>query len=477
MTSYQSRFHESAFGFAAQLSLEATEKGSPIFMSWSTRVPEFDHVKLWDRARGLTGNAFLWISTWGGPRIVTAGSAVGIGGTGSGRFADVRQAWSEITSILRQNCDLAHAPGPVLVGGFAFSPEVPDSMGAGSFPDGLMTVPAVQFISLPCGDNYVTVNLLIRPAADFSQVLASRLQLLEDLMNLEELHNESRAASSGVLSKIEIPSGLEFQRLVERAVGEIRAGTFEMIVPVRELKVTVDGEFDLSAAVQRLLVNSPNTTVFASHLMGEGSGKCFLGATPEYLVRLTGGTVRTLGLAGSIPRGTVPEQDSVLESQLMADQKLRRENSVVTEMLRQVLSGVCSKIEVENEPKVLKLAQIQHLATEVCGMLDRPSDVGIFDLVAMLHPTPALGGHPRREALNWLKDNESIERGWFAGPVGWVQSDGSGEFGVAIRSAFVRNSEASLYAGCGIVEGSEPRAEYEETQVKLLAMAAALGCL
>ncbi|MER0478962.1 isochorismate synthase [Streptomyces sp. Edi2] len=377
---------------------------------------------------------------------------------------------------VRRNCNLPDAPGPILVGGFTFAPQEGKHNDAHSLPDGRMTAPAVQLVDYPSGDTYLTVNLRIEPGTSATQALTDRFTLVDKLINGKFPHG-GKVVNRQVVSKTEVPLGADFQKLVAQAVDEIRNGTFEMVVTARELQVRLGEDFDLLTAVESLRSSSLGATVFAAHTRNEGLKQCFLGATPEYLVRLKGDTVQTLGLAGSTPRGLDPEEDYALERELLANEKLRHENAVVTEMLSRALSDVCHRIEVAKEPTVLKLTNIQHLATHLSGQLASSPPLGILDLVAKLHPTPALGGYPRHAALNWLGQNEPINRGWFASPVGWVDGHGTGEFAVAIRSALVQGELASLYAGCAIVEGSEPDAEYEETSIKLRTMASALGCL
>lgn len=144
-------------------------------------------------------------------------------------------------------------------------------------------------------------------------------------------------------------------------------------------------------------------------------------------------------------------------------------------MLSSALAESCVDVTAESGPRVLKLANVQHLSTPVRGRLPEGSAEGVLGLAARLQPTPALGGHPRAEALEWLARNEGFDRGWYAGGVGWADQEGNGEFAVAIRSALVRGASASLYAGCGLVADSDPEVEYAETCAKLRPMRAALG--
>jgi isochorismate synthase len=183
--------------------------------------------------------------------------------------------------------------------------------------------------------------------------------------------------------------------------------------------------------------------------------------------------VHTLGLAGTVPRGATPERDDALARELAGSPKLRHEHEVVVRMLADALREACAEVSVES-PRVLRLANVQHLATEVRGRLADHSTAQVLDFVDRLHPTPALGGHPREAALSWLADHEGLDRSWYAGVVGWADCAGQGQFAVAIRSALLDGDAATLYAGCGLVAGSDPDAEYAETCAKLRVMTTAL---
>jgi isochorismate synthase len=202
-------------------------------------------------------------------------------------------------------------------------------------------------------------------------------------------------------------------------------------------------------------------------------GRWFLGATPERLVRVRHGEVSAMALAGSAPRGQSPEDDRRFGEALLASAKDRVEHAIVVEMVRHSLSGACDAVSVAEAPALLKVSNVQHLHTPIAARLRGGST--IFDLIERLHPTPAVGGVPRAAALDWLRRREGLDRGWYAGPIGWIDGRHEGEFAVAIRSALLSRDEALLYAGCGIVAGSDPDAEYGESQLKLRAVLAALG--
>ena len=177
--------------------------------------------------------------------------------------------------------------------------------------------------------------------------------------------------------------------------------------------------------------------------------------------------------AGSARRGATEEEDRRLGEVLRADPKELHEHAVVVQALREGLEPLCSRLDIPEAPDLLCLPNVQHLHTPIEGLLN--ADRGVLELVERLHPTPAAGGLPRDAALPLIRQWEPFDRGWYAGPVGWVDGRGDGDFAVAIRSALIRRQEAFLYAGCGIVAGSDPEREYAESCLKLRPMLWALN--
>jgi isochorismate synthase EntC len=181
-------------------------------------------------------------------------------------------------------------------------------------------------------------------------------------------------------------------------------------------------------------------------------------------------------VAGSAPRGRSPEEEARHSAALSESEKERIEHELVKRSIREALSESCGSLSGPAVPRLLKLEGIQHLETPLRGRLHahRRGCTNVLNLVAMLHPTPAVGGAPRETALDWLEHFEALDRGWYAGPVGYVDGRGNGEFRVALRSALLRGRKARLFAGAGIVEGSEPASELAETRLKLRALLAPL---
>ncbi|WP_040667863.1 isochorismate synthase, partial [Nitrolancea hollandica] len=261
----------------------------------------------------------------------------------------------------------------------------------------------------------------------------------------------------------------DWQAIVADGVDAVRGGALEKVVLARQVSIRSDLPFDVVNALQRLRASYPTCYVFA---VARGD-QVFLGATPERLARLRDRAVQVACLAGSRERGMTPEEDRRLGDALLDSTKDRSEHAVVLRALREALAPVCSEVSAPDEPALLSVRNVHHLYTPVTGRL--ANGACMLDIVARLHPTPAVGGFPSRDALRFIREREDLDRGWYAAPVGWVDHHGEGEFAVALRSALIAGSEAALFAGCGIMAGSDPEQEYAESWLKLRPVLSALG--
>jgi isochorismate synthase len=249
----------------------------------------------------------------------------------------------------------------------------------------------------------------------------------------------------------------------------IEAGDVDKAVLAREVVLRAESAFDVTGAIARLREGYPACTVFAFHRQGAS----FLGATPERLVRVEGRKVHATCLAGTAPRGCSDKDDGAAAAALMRDEKERREHELVVRMIAGALAPLCHDLDVPRQPTIMTMPNVLHLHTPIEGTL--AAHASVLELVERLHPTPAVGGMPLDAALTLIRRHEGFDRGWYAGPVGWIDADGDGEFAVALRSALVRDGEARLFAGCGIVAGSDAQREYDESALKLRPMLGALG--
>ena len=351
--------------------------------------------------------------------------------------------------------------GPVCLGGFRFDPAAPRSSLWSGFPEGLLVLPRF-LVTRSGGQSWVTVNLLVRPEADPDMVCR---EAATDLAAL------TRGTLAGygqppVDREAEEPTE-EWTGGVRRALAAIARGEMTKVVLARRRTLHARGGFSVDAAVEYLAATYPECATFALEL----GAAAFLGASPEALVHLDGGVLSLSCLAGSAARGATPEEDEGLARQLLASAKERREHAAVVAQVTGALGQTCADVSWDATPRVVKLATVQHLATLVTGRPQEAAD--ILNLLEVLHPTPAVGGVPTEKALAAIRALEG-DRGWYSAPVGWVDQRGEGEFNVGIRSALLRGDEATLFAGSGIVEGSEPERELAETELKFQPMLRAL---
>ena len=280
---------------------------------------------------------------------------------------------------------------------------------------------------------------------------------------------ETQTASAATPQRFELTAAVTPEQWCDRVVAaaraEIRSGLLQKAVLARELLLRTDEPIDVAAVVERLVAEFPTAIVF--NVDG------FVGASPELLVSRVDDIVRAHPLAGTAPRATDPVRDRQLAAQLLASAKDRTEHLITIEWLLDSLLPSCSYVDAEPEPTIVSLANVHHLGTLVEGRLSSPA-ASILELVAALHPTPAVGGDPQAGALELIAELEGRERGRYAGPVGWVDAEGNGAFAVGIRSAEINGAEARLFAGVGVVADSDPLDELAETRQKFQAMLSAL---
>ncbi len=275
--------------------------------------------------------------------------------------------------------------------------------------------------------------------------------------------SQSCAIEPALVRESDLDGEAQWSRAVRGGLERIRSGALRKIVIARRRTYAASGPLDPVAVLARLSARESRGFRF---LVEAGEGKAFLGVTPERLVARSGRLARSEAVAGTRPRGVDGVADRLLGESLLASAKDRREHEFVVERVREALATCASSLRVDHEPRLLRLAYVQHLATRVTAELR--GQISDADLVALLHPTPAVAGAPVASALDALRDLEQFDRGLYAGPVGVVSRDGA-ELAVAIRSARIDGDVLVAYAGAGIVEGSDAAEEWRETSHKLLA--------
>ena len=275
------------------------------------------------------------------------------------------------------------------------------------------------------------------------------------------------AAPTGIRWRDGSLPGPRWEQAVAEAVAAINAGGLRKVVIARDVFATADEPIDARILLRRLAARYPDCFTFACDGM--------LGATPELLVRRDGHEVSALVLGGTLPRGADPAEDKALGEELLASAKNNEEHAYAVESIRDALALLCDTLDVEARPSLLKFPNLQHLGTQVRGTLAEGQTLrSALALAAAVHPPAAVCGTPPGTALDLIRELEHMDRERYAGPVGWVDADGNGEWGIALRCGQLSGRTARLFAGCGIVAGSEPAAELAETLVKLQPMRGAL---
>jgi menaquinone-specific isochorismate synthase len=257
-----------------------------------------------------------------------------------------------------------------------------------------------------------------------------------------------------------------WSQLVAGAITRVQDGEFGKVVLSRQVDVTANRPFVIPDVLSRLIALYPTCMIF--RIGG------FIGASPELLIERRGDRVASHPLAGTIGRSGDLATDEALISGLIASPKQRREHAYVIEDLRRCLGPVCTDLDIPDKPTVLELRNVCHLATRLTGVLSTRPAPSALELVARVHPTPAVGGTPTAAAVTYIGEVEGYDRGRYAGPVGWMDASGDGSWAIGLRSAEVDGDRATLYAGVGLVDGSRPGSELEETQLKLQALLAAM---
>jgi menaquinone-specific isochorismate synthase len=261
--------------------------------------------------------------------------------------------------------------------------------------------------------------------------------------------------------------GPQWEQAVAEAVAAIKAGSLRKVVLAQDLFATASEPIDVRALLRRLASRYPDCFTFACDGM--------VGATPELLIRQTGRQVSALVLAGTTPRGGDPAEDEALGIELLASAKNTEEHAYAVASMREALEPLCDELDSQPRPALIKLPNLQHLGTWVRGTLAaNGTPRSALGLAAVVHPTAAVCGTPTATALELIRELEHMDRERYAGPVGWVDAEGNGEWGIALRCAQLSGRTARLFAGCGIVAGSDPAAELAEAQVKFRPMRGAL---
>lgn len=293
---------------------------------------------------------------------------------------------------------------------------------------------------------------------NFDEFLERETELIYNLDNRLQETAGDRTTLKEVSSDDEFEN---WKNKIDSVVEEIKREKIDKVVIARRSESEITSQINWQKTLSDLNLRYPSCTNFLYK-----SGKSiFFGSTPEILIKYSGNTFFTEALAGSIMRGINPEQDKQLEDELLKSEKNKLEHEAVIDYIKKSVFNFVEQVEIVKNPVVKKLPNIQHLQTSVTGTLKSKDQ--IFKIISSLFPTPAVCGIPKELSLKMIEKTEDFDRGLFSGVIGWFNADNYGEFFVTIRSALVKGNKLYAYAGCGIVEGSDPEEEFEESKLKL----------
>lgn len=427
--------------------------GQQGLLSITLAVPEipFEHLP------ACLDGMFYWCRPSARHNLLGLGAAAVIEASGAGRWRSLRDGFDAWRWHWRHEDGDATGLRPLALGGFAFAPDERPM----ALPAARLTVPAL--LLRRAGDaTALTFTFSASPATADSARPALRL-----LASALARHPAPAAAPQPLTRHACAPEDAAWLARVEEAVADIQSGRLDKVVLSRRVVVSAPEAFDPARIMADLARRNPRCTLFG---LENGNAGTFLGASPELLAGLHSGEACCDALAGTAWGQAGQDRGEAL----LGDVKNGREHRLVVQAVAEALRPVCARLEVPAAPVALNLGSLLHLRSTLRGKVK--AGVGLLDLLERLHPTPAVGGYPRQAALDWLVRHGEARDHWYTGAVGWMDSAGEGEFAVALRCARIHGNQAELYAGAGIVAGSDPRQELAETEAKLAPMLHALSC-
>jgi isochorismate synthase len=460
---------------------KAVQWNAPALLCFSFPLSRLDPWSLWGHELGTVGTRVAWLDGAQNRCTLAAGVVDEFHLQGPERFTQGQIYWAKLAqrrvSVVLDGCSEDEAAGPLGFVGFAFDPtSKPGDERWRAWPNGMIRIP--EHMVTRGSDDVVTGRVIRWVRADDKPA-----DVVSDVRHQwTRMHGATPSAPAYLAQE---PTTVALQAVETASDWVVRVA--EATTSIAEQNTTADGlskvvlaraarlqapegqRFDPLATVRTLRRQHPGAYCFA---IEQTDGSCFVGASPETLVRVNGRHVETHALAGTAPRGADAKQDQDLGQALLESVKDRSEHAVVAHSVEASLAPLCSELHIASEPRLVRLPQVQHLATTVEGRLYEPGQV--LMVAEQLHPTPAVGGWPRAAAAQWLAERESLDRGWYAGGIGWLSPEGDGVLSVAIRSALLRGAEATAFAGAGIVQASDPAAEWSETELKLSTIRTAL---
>ncbi len=423
------------------------------------------------------GKRFIWRNPDKTLSFVGIGIAEKFAKPSENRFAHVENVWKQLVeNNITRGIQSQQGTGLLCFGGFTFNDEqVQNESLWQSFAPCLFQVPKYLFTANSNG-LFLTSTLSVDSTTTEDQVKA----FLDERVTLMNTTTIAEEESSPVMNSLNEGAPDKWQIAVADVIKRIRdsasdhvpkAEKVKKVVLARTLELTFQTDIPPSFVVQALDKQQMNSYV----LCLESEQGSFVCATPERLVRKDGKTIYSDCVAGTAVNGSSPIDDKKIGEVLLHDEKNVKEHQFVVDYICAKVMDMCSEMHIPAEPQVLMNRHVQHLHTPIEGTVQ--PGFTLFDFVKELHPTPALGGTPLQNALKIIREVETVDRGLYASPIGWIDRNGDGEFVVGIRSGLIQGKKLTLFAGGGVVAGSKPEAEYLETVAKFRPMLAAMGAL
>jgi len=457
---------EDLIGFLDTVREDVVENGNPRLLSVTMEAPLLDPLAVLETIYE-SDELSIYIERQN-DRFAVAGAEAALSMTFSGpeRF---KEAKAEIVDCIDSAIAFGDEGlpffGPRFFCGFSFFDKVSD---LDVFPSSIVFVPRwqVAVIEDRC---MATANALIESETDVEAVGSRLWKARERFQSFShediEVNSTNGNDSFEVLNTREREGKRTFEDSVSEALDRIEKRAFEKVVLARAQDLTANEAFHPLRMLNGLRESFPDCFAFS---LSNGKGQSFIGASPERLARVESEILNTEALAGSAPRGKTASEDARFASELLNSEKDKREQRYVLDSISRRLKALGVELEGDESIRLKKLRNVQHLQTTVKGRI--PKGMHVLDLIDALHPTPAVGGVPREGAIDAIPELEGFSRSLYAGAIGYVDHKGEGDFLVGIRSALVDGDRARLYAGVGIVEGSTPKKELQETDLKFRAL-------
>lgn len=457
--------HKDLYQFLVAVQENCLQNNSRQIVSVSLEIDLVDPLVVLDKLAQVNEINFYFENKGKGEAIAAIDPIAELHIDGSDRFSKaeyfIKNSLQNIISFRNKNQPFS---GPHFFCYFSFFSH--NAQADYPFPSATIFLPRWQ-IAVKNKCCILVMNSIINANANISRLIQTLFSKIESINSLK-YYSPNIEDFPAIFSKKAVTNAAHFKRSVSSALNKIHSNHLTKIVLADALDVSSNTHFDLFKSLNNLRKIHPNCYIFST---SNGKGQNFIGASPERLISIHEQQLITDALAGSAPRGQTPAEDAANANRLINSEKEKHEHSLVIDFITQRLSQIGLVPQVL-PPRLRQLSNIQHLWTPISAIV--PVNVHPLKIVAQLHPTPAVAGAARDIACAEIRRYENFERGLYAAPLGWIDSNGNCEFIVGIRSALIDGDRARLYAGAGIVAGSDPEKEFAEVQLKLQALLKAL---